>query len=342
MQRAVPRTTWAGPSDAVRIPKSGKKRFKTFAPCRPDARAGERGKVGPRAGPQEPGGAGVDLHPESVLFCRPTGVRESAMQFVIVASPRTGSSHLTDLLNNQPDILCNGEVFHRRRVFVRWPKGELEKKAVKKLTETRDKDPAAFKDYIFSKNFGRAHVGFKIFNNQNNIVLRTVLDERDILKIILYRRNVLAIYSSFAIAGKTGKWNLSKSSEDQEQQKTIFDPQKFLNFHNRYTNFYRRVLNRIISNGQSFHFLNYDEINDPILFNSLVTSITGIAVEARLESGHAKQNSSDILSRFSNPAEVEGFLAARGLMHWAYEGNTSLELLSASPAAAELTHEGPS
>jgi hypothetical protein len=255
------------------------------------------------------------------------------MRFVIVAAPRTGSSHLTDLLNHHPDILCNGEVFHRRRAFVRWPEGELPKGKTKKLTEIRDNDPILFKEFIFSKNFGRSHVGFKIFNNQNNVVLNNIIDDSSILKIILYRRNVLAIYSSLAIAGKTGKWNMKRDTQQDAPQKVTFDSQKFLGFHARYTNFYRKVLHRTLSVGQTFRFVNYDEINDPFLFSGLVTAIGAGAVESPLESGHYKQNPSDILSRFSNPGEVKDFLAVYGLMHWAYEGNTSMELLSTIHAA---------
>jgi hypothetical protein len=41
-----------------------------------------------------------------------------------------------------------------------------------------------------------------------------------------------------------------------------------------------------------------------------------------------KQNSPDILSRFANAAEVEAFLRRNSLMHWAYEGETSIAPLS--------------
>src|SRR5258708_862065 len=122
------------------------------------------------------------------------------MRFVIVASPRTGSSHLTDLLNHQPDILCNGEIYHPLRVFVKWPRDKMEKRTRKTLRELRTQDPIAFKEYIFSNNFGRAHLGFKILNHQNNDVLQIVLDDSSIFKIILFRRNILANYSSGRIA----------------------------------------------------------------------------------------------------------------------------------------------
>lgn len=43
------------------------------------------------------------------------------MRFVIIASPRTGSSHLTTQLARAAEIWCHDEVFHKDGVFVRWP-----------------------------------------------------------------------------------------------------------------------------------------------------------------------------------------------------------------------------
>ena len=250
------------------------------------------------------------------------------MRFVVIASPRTGSSHLVDLLNNQDDILCNGEIFHKDRVFVKWPKEQLDASARVSLKQLRSSDPSAFLSEIYAKNFGKNHVGFKIFEKHNPSMLETVVDDSSILKIILFRRNVLATYSSALIANETGKWDFKKLKRAITPNKVLFEPKKFIRFHARYTKFYRTTLAGIVLSNQTFRFINYDEVNDETLFSGLVAAIRGCNSEIRFKSSHLKQNSSNIILRFSNPDDVERFLTQNGLMHWAYEGNTSMEALS--------------
>src|SRR5438105_2272768 len=70
------------------------------------------------------------------------------MRFVIIASPRTGSTHLTSLLNEQDDIACHGEIFHPKKVFVRWPRQDKAPEAMAKLMKLREQDPQHFLDHI--------------------------------------------------------------------------------------------------------------------------------------------------------------------------------------------------
>ena len=70
------------------------------------------------------------------------------MRFVIIASPRTGSTHLTSLLNEQDDIACHGEIFHPKKVFVRWPRQDKAPEAMAKLMKLREQDPQRFLDHI--------------------------------------------------------------------------------------------------------------------------------------------------------------------------------------------------
>jgi hypothetical protein len=249
------------------------------------------------------------------------------MRFVIIATDRTGSSHLTNRLNSQGDILCNGEVFHPRTVYVKWPKSERRSDRMNELMELRSRDPIDFIQHIFLMNFGRPHVGFKIFKDQNDHALHELIDDTGILKLILYRRNVLANYSSKKLATISKEWHVTTGVAPREHSKVFFDRDAFIAFHNSYTSFYRSVLLRITSRQQRFQFFTYEEINDPQLFAAMVCSIGADATSINAKSRYVKQNSSDILSRFTNPADVEQFMRERNLMHWAHEGDTSLELL---------------
>ena len=127
------------------------------------------------------------------------------MRFVIIASARTGSSHLVNVLGGHPEVFCHGNVFAQHMMATFWPKGARptasEVGAIKSdLREIREKDPDAFLERVFSMDFGRAHVGFKIFRGQNDAILEKLIADSSVRKIVLFRRNVLANYSSAMLA----------------------------------------------------------------------------------------------------------------------------------------------
>jgi hypothetical protein len=261
------------------------------------------------------------------------------MRFLIIASPRTGSSHLTDMLNHQEDILCSGEIFHPYRAYVRWPKSELTSEMRQSLRTLRKKDPVGFTEHVYSANRGRSHVGFKMVNNRNNLVLYRLLGDPSVFKIVLYRQNVLANQSSKLIAATTGEWARRGKKVGEPPPKILFEAARFIKFHNTYTGFYRNVLTELNKTNSPYRFLNYEEINDPYLFTGLVTAIRGETSPVRFLSRHRKQNSPDILSRYSNPDDVRQFLTEHGLMNWAYEGGTSLEPLGSAAVESTLTSD---
>jgi hypothetical protein len=250
------------------------------------------------------------------------------MRFAIIASPRTGSSHLTTLLNRQPDVMCNGEICHPKKVFVSWPKADRTPAKLAEMQLLRESDPASFLEGIFSANYGRSHVGFKILRGQSKKVFNAILQDDRIRKIVLFRRNVLANYSSRLIALQTGKYALRKhnvalETEDAPAPLVEFNAEEFVNFRSRYEKYYASVLSSLHNSGQIFHFVNYEEINNQHLFSLLLAFIGADVKNAVLEGRHAKQNPSHIVSRFSNPDDAESFLREHNLHHWMYEGEVS-------------------
>ncbi len=259
------------------------------------------------------------------------------MRFVIIASPRTGSSHLVNMLGGHPEIFCNGNVFHPKHVWVFWPDSDLGREVKAELLRLRNTDPMALLERVFATNYGRPHVGFKIFEGQNDEILQKLIGDEAVRKIVLYRKNVLANYSSKIVARKTDKFNAREGEQGGEVTKIQFVPGKFVSFHARYNAFYRGVIDRLNQNRQHFHLIDYDEINDPSLLAALTTFIgadpSRESVELDQDKRHVKQNPSDICSRFSNPEEVRDFLVEHGLLHWAHEGETSLGRLSFTSTA---------
>jgi|HubBroStandDraft_6_1064221.scaffolds.fasta_scaffold209103_2 hypothetical protein len=253
----------------------------------------------------------------------------AVVRFVVIARPRTGSNALTAALSRQPDILCNGEIFSPDRVGVRWDKKSTSPEALLELRELRERDSDAFMERVFATNYGCAHVGFKIFDEHNALMLKKLIEDESIRKIILFRRNVLAQYSSVKLAMTTGDWVAGeKKSTGQAQPpgKVLFKKKRFWTYCKKYLRFYADTIRQIEDARQSFHLINYDEVNNQRLFRALVRFIGADFRRVPIAGGPLKQNSSNIVSRFSNQDDVKEFLEASGLQHWAFEGEVAFSL----------------
>jgi hypothetical protein len=266
------------------------------------------------------------------------------VKFAIIASARTGSSHLVDKLREHPEILCHGEVFHHNEVWVYRPKGKIGDDAHAELRELRRTDPEALMERVFAADYGRASVGFKIFAGQCDPVLDKLVNDRSVRKVVLYRRNVLANFASGLAAKDTGKWGTRKASGPEVDHRVQFRPAHFTRFHERYVGFYRRIIETLNANREVFLPLDYEDINNPYLFASLVNFIGGDPAQCgeRLRKPLKKQGRTDILSRFSNPDVVRAFLEKNRLLHWMHESDPGVWALgslaepepSAEPAIA--------
>lgn len=256
------------------------------------------------------------------------------MPFVIIASARTGSTHLTNLLHAQSDIFCNGEICHKKKVYVRWDKVDRDTQVLAELATLRDRDPQKFLDRIFAMNYGRREVGFKIFAGQNKAVFNTMLENTEIKKIVLFRRNILANYSSKLIAAENGRYQLGKRHAReglQDSPAVRFDEKEFNNFCRRYNRYYDNILEQLRQSGQFYYFMNYEDINEPQIFGNLLRFLGSDVSHRKFEGRIVKQNPPHVVSRFANVADVEDFLRRRKLQHWAYEGELSLSAFEDQP-----------
>jgi hypothetical protein len=244
------------------------------------------------------------------------------MRFVIIASPRTGSTHLTSLLNEQDGIACHGEIFHPKKIFVRWPKKQKSPEAMAKLMSLRDSNPREFLDYICANSGECRHIGFKIFSGHNDVFLDSIVADDAIKKVVLFRANLLASYSSSLIARGTSRGH--ERIEGSNPTRVTFEAARFMAYGERHCAFYRSVFERLNAAKQFFSTVQYEQINDPWLLANLVSFIGGDPEKLIARSRRQKLNTSDILSRFSNPVEVRDFLGAHGLAGWQHESPVSL------------------
>jgi hypothetical protein len=237
------------------------------------------------------------------------------------------------MLGGHPEIFCHGNVFAGHMMAVFWPKANRPSASETAMTKSdlrqlRDADPDAFLDRVFSMNFDRAHVGFKIFRGQNDEILHKLVLDPSVRKVVLFRRNVLANYSSAMIAKASDTWDVVKDETAEEVKRVQFEEGDFIKFHNNFIRYYKSVISDLNASKQQYHFINYEDINDAAMLNSLINFLgadTGSKINMKeIRKQQVKQNTSDILQRFSNPEDVVAFLTKYDRLHWKYEGETAI------------------
>lgn len=243
------------------------------------------------------------------------------MKFVIIASPRTGTNHFIDLLNSHQNITCHSEVFHRNTVYLFEGAKDL-------LLELRDRDPFLFLENLYESTQAMA-CGFKIFGDHNAEVLNRVLYETTIKKIILYRPNFLAVYSSEKIAEAEKRyliWEQNAISIDagayeskRTSEKAQFDPEEFHRRWTAYQEHYKHALDVLNNTGQEYLFVTYEDFINESFFRR-VFPFLGLTQPQIVHTRMRKLNSSDILSRFLNPDEARAYIEKIGRLNWAHEG----------------------
>jgi hypothetical protein len=212
-------------------------------------------------------------------------------------------------------------------VFLRWDRADQNQAVLSELARLRERDPKGFLNRIFAMNYGCREVGFKILKGQSKAVFDAIFNDRSIKKVVLFRRNVLANYSSKLIAGQSGKYALRKKDDDRAEPRApvvTFDKNEFLKFSRKYNRYYDGVMSKLSESGQYYHLINYEDINEPEFFGNLLRFLDSEGSDKNSKGRNIKQNPNHIVSRFSNAGTVEDFLRRLDLMHWAYEGELSL------------------
>ncbi len=239
-------------------------------------------------------------------------------RFIVLCSARTGSTLLTNVLNASPDVRCLFELLNPNLQQYGEP-------ATPELRALRQADAAAFVDRIAGAGT-KPVFGFKIFPGHADDWLEVAVDDPSWKKIILYRENVLAVYSSQRIAAARGKWSdtgakveiVSDNADHVIEDQTEFIAGKFEAFRLRYQTHYSQWLTRLADTSQAFIFLEYGMLRNP----RIISSAFGL-LNARQPKSYAsniiKTSSTDILSRFTNVDEVRSYLAGIARLDWQAE-----------------------
>jgi LPS sulfotransferase NodH len=245
------------------------------------------------------------------------------LNFVIVATRRTGSSYLTGLLRHQPDVFCHGEIFNVARVQGQKtaPRWKIENEA--ELLALRATDPAAFLARFGEIKFGRAIVGFKMMATHDPQMMAHILGDPAIRKIVLSRQNLLAQYASDVAALQTKEYG-----GKAEKPLVRFRGKRFERFIERTRGFYERTEETLRTSGQEYLALRFDQINDAASIAGLLKFIGSEAGSPIFQAPPANRASADVLSRFDNPDIALAWLEQHGLAHWRLENERQPQISS--------------
>lgn len=238
-------------------------------------------------------------------------------RFVILAVPRTGSNLLCTLLNSHRQILCHHEVFNPQGVFAahdyRGPALDIHS-----LSE-RDRDPLAFLDRVWQTAADSHTVGFKWTRGQNEDVLRSVVNDGGIKKLVLSRRNRIKTFVSEMIARETQQWEVYSTDDLTTPRPRIqVDMGELLKYIAVNQRFYHDLSGALSGAGQPHLTIDYE-----MLFHSgvqkQILEFLDVAVEVPLRTSSVKQNPVQLRDSIVNFGELEASLPCRELLHELYD-----------------------
>lgn len=246
-------------------------------------------------------------------------------KYVVVTMQRSGSNMLGDILDEHPEVACFGELM---RPTPHWMRTRGYRGALKvlrdvnpafRLDRIRFAFPYVFVDRVYRHKRARDKgvVGFKLHIGQHERFMRRLIEDPDYALIVLQRDNILAQYSSSLIAEETGQGNARKGDQIKRARVT-FSASGFRNYVRRVERDFDRTRQLVESSGKFPFELRYTELNDT---GRLREMMNFLAVDPSVvpEPNTEKRNSSDIVSRFSNPEVVTATLEEMGRQDWAYE-----------------------
>lgn len=220
--------------------------------------------------------------------------------FVLFAEMRTGSNYLEESLNTFPDIHCLGEVYNP--TFM----GHLNTSQMFGYDmDRREQDPLGLLDAIIEQ--GESLPGFRLFHDHDDRVVKRVLPDPRIAKVIL-TRNPLDSYVSRKIASATGQWRLT----DMKHAKTAkihFDAAEFAELLNALQPFQERLRQDLQRAGQVAFQVRYEDINDPDMLNGLAAFLGSDQRVEETSKKLKKQNPAPLRDKVENYDEMVAALS---------------------------------
>ena len=235
------------------------------------------------------------------------------VRFVILATPRCGSNWLCTLLDSHPEILCHHEIFNPGGILysLSCRGGELD--ALGSVSE-RDRDPVGFLERVWGEDRGHPVLGFKLNLGQSEAVLRHVLADPGVRKIVLKRANRIKAYVSESIAEATGEWESYPGMPvGGGEHRVEVDVEALRGHAERNRRFYLEIEEALAVSGQDWLELTYERLaRDEERRRAL--AFLGVAPPAAgLREATRKQNPRDLRRTVANYDRLERLLRGTDL-----------------------------
>ncbi len=224
-------------------------------------------------------------------------------KFVVLASPRTGSNFVTEVLNQHSSICCYNEIFHNSTMD---SAKELSPKETMQSIEWRNANPLEFLGNVWKQQHGKILTGFKLFFSHNAKVINAVLQDRTVKKILIRRKNIVRQYVSFQIGLRDNQWNC-RSTKKEAVQPMAIDPHELQQFSEKLHVQYARARSEMHKTGQEFHEVAYEDIFGPAQDDHMrqICLFLGISEKIDTRTSLQKQHPEPLCSLIANFDEVE-------------------------------------
>lgn len=247
-------------------------------------------------------------------------------KFVVITMQRSGSNMLDNILGEHPEVASFGELMRTTPAWMRKTgyrgalRNLLKVNLLFRLDWIRFAFPYAFVNRVFALPYGKDKevVGFKLHIGQHNRFMRRLIHDPEYALIVLQRENILAQHSSWLIAEETGQGNARKGDAIR-RARIEFSPNLFKSYVERVEGNFSSTRELIEQSGKKPFELTYMELGSREK-NADMFEFLGVDNSIVPEPQTQKRNSSHILSRFSNPDDVQETLQEMGRTEWAKEG----------------------
>ncbi len=232
-------------------------------------------------------------------------------RFVIFSQARPGSTMLALSLNSHQHVVCHGEVLSRVGIerlgspekLIYTLKGKLRKLFGASLLRERDADPIRFlEEHVWP--IEAKHVGFKmvledIFLSPHKETYLDYFSNEEILPVILYREDQLAVYASCELLAQNRvRYSFADEETEPDTRQFVVDPKQL----ERFRSGQLTKLNNLKDRFPSAYIMRYERMREE--YSGLIDYL-GIGGDPRLKQLTRKTAPADLAEIIANYGDVE-------------------------------------
>jgi LPS sulfotransferase NodH len=201
-------------------------------------------------------------------------------------------------------VLCHHELFNPNGIFyaLEYRDGSMDLGSM----EARDREPLAFLQRVWEHPLGASCVGFKMTRGQNDAVMRALIGDPGVLKILLYRRNRLKTFVSEQLARQTDQWEVyARDQLVTGAPRLHIDVESFRAHCDLNERFYQDIEHALRSGRQRWIEVAYENLLAGSEHVRLLEFLGVGDTRARLTQSSIKQSDTDLRSHIENYRELE-------------------------------------